>query len=879
MEITAIRFRWRLIQDDNILVDQASQSARLFAQIFAQLEDANNIHVVSNGQRLSTRIVLPRLQLEFGLTHQGQHIRSRQYRGMILDLDQSIGTLVGLQSVLVLRCMRQAQDRLMLIPVPRSHGSLEIHYTNCIHTRHTKVEISKREAYKVYAYSLDSTLGRIVDQGNLHSKLLLAYLHALTSHCLPDSFTGYTGTESALRILGSAAVRSFHDVGSTDVSLLEQIAALSPVRSFYPKHLMDMQDVQWDSQLPTLSQHHRFRLEAQNIVREAQKMCLFEPSINLDISDWVCSNNHLEHRELIRSSTYRTYTFGAEEFSQDFDIEYPSRDVCTDLSRGHRAFRAATLILRDDTALSSTVKNLKEWLVSKHFGHKTIMGYKSNFEISSLKFDSRWIENHSDILTESWCDLHKGLSSLNGHHNKFFIATWLATMAFAPTADMIVIETLAAIHGSQNLRSIEPPPAICFDLSRGERFVQSTIRAIIDGFTKKFCLSSESRMPKQDQETCHQHRKRIFDLFSVRRRDAVQAYIVTLQAQWPCAIPTIPTKADIDEYINVRETVAEVMRIFKQWFDNRSLLAYVQEIATAVHGLTVVDIPNPIIVFSPILKKEIPDSAHRLLRTESMFENSVPITQQISTSTEAPKVLVEQRPQSASEVTMVDRLQDLCNKLQRQSGSKCEKDYVDNLIASCTSLKFHEANVNSSYIVNTAATVDLLSDHLIACKQNLDKMDVILSKTLSSGISHGCSISMFAQHSPRVSSTLWLSQLCQDRFDVLSEPWKRAIVQYGLAITRFHRAQRLVALSDKSVELLEELRHVGHTNWDPLHFPETLLLEVESKIMLRPEQEYIASQMRNPKNGQNVVVQLLMGAGKSSTIVPAVAANLANGRL
>jgi hypothetical protein len=134
------------------------------------------------------------------------------------------------------------------------------------------------------------------------------------------------------------------------------------------------------------------------------------------------------------------------------------------------------------------------------------------------------------------------------------------------------------------------------------------------------------------------------------------------------------------------------------------------------------------------------------------------------------------------------------------------------------------------------------------------------------------------QHSPRISPILWLAQLHCDNFNVLSKHWKLVIIEYGLAITQVHRAQRLLAVSGKPVDLAEELRHVGHSNWNPEEFPEMLLLEAESGITIRREQEFIASQMRNPKDGKNIVLQLLMGGGKSSTIVPVLAINFTNKR-
>lgn len=132
---------------------------------------------------------------------------------------------------------------------------------------------------------------------------------------------------------------------------------------------------------------------------------------------------------------------------------------------------------------------------------------------------------------------------------------------------------------------------------------------------------------------------------------------------------------------------------------------------------------------------------------------------------------------------------------------------------------------------------------------------------------------MLKKRLPGSRPAFWLSQLHRDRFELLPEDWKEVVIEYSLAITNMQRAQRLVRLSSKPVELMEELQHVGHSNWNVRQFPETLLLEAESGILVRKEQEYIASQMRSPENGQNVVLQLLMGGGKSTTIVPILSAH------
>ena len=97
------------------------------------------------------------------------------------------------------------------------------------------------------------------------------------------------------------------------------------------------------------------------------------------------------------------------------------------------------------------------------------------------------------------------------------------------------------------------------------------------------------------------------------------------------------------------------------------------------------------------------------------------------------------------------------------------------------------------------------------------------------------------------------------------------MIEFGLAITTLHKAQRLVALLDNPVGFNEEFQHVGHTNWDPYEFPEILLLEAENGILVRKVQADIAAHMMQPPDAQNTVMQLNMGEGKSTIIVPMVA--------
>ncbi|KAF2194376.1 hypothetical protein K469DRAFT_725755 [Zopfia rhizophila CBS 207.26] len=68
-------------------------------------------------------------------------------------------------------------------------------------------------------------------------------------------------------------------------------------------------------------------------------------------------------------------------------------------------------------------------------------------------------------------------------------------------------------------------------------------------------------------------------------------------------------------------------------------------------------------------------------------------------------------------------------------------------------------------------------------------------------------------------------------------PSGRAVLaNHGLAFTELQRAEGFLSLSDP-VDLTNELLNVVHRNWYPYEFPEYLLLEAESGILIREVQE------------------------------------------
>lgn len=98
---------------------------------------------------------------------------------------------------------------------------------------------------------------------------------------------------------------------------------------------------------------------------------------------------------------------------------------------------------------------------------------------------------------------------------------------------------------------------------------------------------------------------------------------------------------------------------------------------------------------------------------------------------------------------------------------------------------------------------------------------------------------------------------------------KEALVSLGLAVTKLQQMLRIQDAQKrcKAQQLREEWANCGHTNWDPIDYTDWLLLEIDGDIMIREEQVQVALATIAPASGENSVLQLLMGKGKTSCIL------------
>lgn len=865
------------------MVGLQSPTAKAITEIFKPLTSADRIHCILQPSDRSLRIDIPVLRLGFSLARGDTILRSKEYRSMAVDEEQELGTLVGFKNKLLLKAKNG--DRLFLL----AEGKVIISKQGA----HVNVSVSSIDATTaIHAIRIDRLLHRLVDNGDLGCKFYTAYLHALTSFCLPDPFTYNTGTEQALNILNSSAVRSFERLSQANVNMLSSVAGLCPGRTYYPADRKVMQSVKWHGKLGFLAQHPRLRTSVQAIFDQAKQAEFYysECENKLRFPALQQVDQHLQQRDNIRASTFRVPGYGAEDFTMNYDRDYESRDFEKSL-RGKNAALMSGLMIRNDVAPQWPALNLSRFW-AELYELQVIHGRDTAVEQRRYRYDGALVQDSEfDFVLKNFPVHHSKLAACQLPEERYSVAIWLATLAFAKNADMEIIQVLAMLCKCPDLLQYRVPSATVFDLKKGKNCTLALLKGIIEKHALPFEVCPEAALPRQENEYLKPYNARRHAAWREAQSNAVILLAAALEVQWPRPNPIKPVIGGVAERINIASAMRAVEAKFQLWYNNGLLYKYLENTLRSLDYLRARAVRLP--------------SLERALAPERLSPLGHYTMEDIF-STPAPVALSRQSRPGLSEYTSAvaqessgmqqPRLEYLLQALDQTIGrSKYETSYTSDLRSSLGALlaQDHDHRVHRSFNSKVLKTYrDQCEDYVGVLYQRM--VDAINSLPNSTG-------ERTLQHWPRISPMLLLQQLAHGRTCELSNAWKTRIVDYGIALTALQRAERLLDLqqtiekdthislqmrnkhwepedhSMPPLDLINELRNMGHTNWSPHKYPEYLLMEIESGIMIREVQQQIASEMRHPSTGGNAVMQLNMGEGKSTVIIPMVAAALADG--
>ncbi|KAH8676420.1 hypothetical protein BGZ60DRAFT_562097 [Tricladium varicosporioides] len=832
------------------LIDVRSHTAKTIAQILSPLEYATNIQIIMNRKTGALEVHLPRLKLDFFLKDQQHMLESKQFRGMVVDERQSFGAFTGLVNKLVLREIERP-SRIVIVPYGR------VSFTRKGHHVQVMIDTAPATYVTYHSYSIDSQLGRLVDSGSLQSRLFKLYLHATTSHCLIDQLTGKTGTEEALYGLAGKATRSFVKLEPIDIELLKMLAQLTPRRQFYPEHLQVMQQVDWEA-LPPLSQHYDFRKQVELIFDQARSFQVFqERPVQLPTLD-SRGNQFLLERAAIRDSRFRVSDFGAEDFTIDYDAVYISRDQIIDSTREIRTCNIARLVSDWSTNLTICPKLLCE-----------IESWGEAIQGPSLKdglvigFDLLWLDEPAKYLPNYWCTLHAFLSKSVVGRDKYKIMVFLSTLSYSPHAKQELIQTLLAFATIPGLRSMQLPASPVFHLAEGYQPVRQELTSLMEQYVRPFYECPERHLPTLPSEESYVADERRREQHQIAKERQIKEFIEELVVQWRNMNISTPTRVSYSTYILVDEAAENARIRFQSWNRNAQFRKFIHQVQLILKDTPPSSQPFQDYSFSLPVDRYIPKQGY--LSFSDLIGNPAP-----SLPTAERRTFGEWIIRQGRKSTDQSKLEEILDHAMSSSTSAHERQYAKGLWKSFQAL---QRDVTTEPRLPSDLTTLLKSNRKRAQEYMIAVYQMICSQ-LQTGL---CHLALTAQMVPRTSPISILAYLARDKVSLLSEDWKRTLIDYGLSITALQQIERLLASVGNMVELLSELENPGHQDWDPIQHPEWLLLEIESNILIRQEQAQISREMILPLSGQNSVMQLNMGLGKSSVIVPIVATTLADG--
>lgn len=842
-----------LVKGPTQLVDIRSPLAQTISEILSPLESKGNIHIMFNG--MVVEIHLPRFNLDFVLQREGSSLESKQFRGMVVDSCQSFGSLSGLSSKLVLREIK-GSSRIVLVPDGRvSFESIGDHLGVFIETGDLKL-------VRYHQFQIDTQLGRLVDNGSLLSRLFKIYLHALTSYCLPDSLTGRTGTEEALHGLSAASTQSFLELRLREVDILELIAELTPLRVWYPKHLNVMQDVKW-STLSPLSQHEGFCRAVESIMSRARSLRLFHDS-ETDIPKHNTRGfPHLHDRASIRNSSFRVYDYGAEAFSTNYDTIYQARDQ---IRNSARELQACTMSNMVDT-WSPNIKVAGDLLNEMESWCSSIDGIAEVVD-TDLGFNQEWLDPPSSFLPHRWCTLHSLLSTCDRQKDKYRIMFFLATLAYSKYARPKLVQALLAFATVDELHVFPVPQFARFDIAIGYQPDKTRLTQLVASHFISFQESPESRLPRLPQEREKIARKRREAIFGAKKVKLVKEWVDHMVHQWPATHVVAPDNPENKTYIEAADAIPDIREVFQSWHRNMHFKTYVSGIQMTMDIQP--DFQTPLCYSVPQTQDQYSRKKTHI-KFEDLLSKPAPIVSQSLNSVTRLNLPVIRAAISGRKGT---KLEDLLANLSAISKGGYEKSYITDLQSSYDALNLiTTANLR----VSPRKIKATLEAHLEHCRGNVRDLYQTFCFHLQPPSTLAWDFARRLWMMPRLSPSIILSHLARYKSTNLSVEWSTAILGYGLAIADLQQAERLVVCSESTADLLSELLNPGHVNWNPMEHPDWLLLELENGILIREEQAQIAKQMISPSSGSNSLMQLNMGLGKSSVIVPIVATALADG--
>ncbi|KAE9391905.1 hypothetical protein BT96DRAFT_1059147 [Gymnopus androsaceus JB14] len=850
-----------------------SNGARMVSATLAPFESSQFLTVTCEADLdpSTLSVDLPRYRLSF-FRNGNDQLQCVNFPGMIIDHeDQSIGAFVGLENRLVLKGDDTAPagvHRKVLVPF----GEVRV---SPYEENHVKVSIETKEDRDVRCakYTVNSSLGCLTGNLSLKSRLYQIYLQALTSHCLPDPLTKHTGTEEALLEFNSAACLSFRELGEEEMGFLIKIAKLTPNRFGTPQHNPKAQSVTWTN-LPPLSHHCGFAVRAAEVMVAVKRLQVFaEPdhATKEDKKNTLPAGNSL----LDARSTLRTSMF------YPTDIKSPKRDVSQD-----QVYSSRDADLIREKLVCSVASNI-------HSGHSCLLLPKTP-SLPQL-FQSKWtkvrapLENFRLSYNRSWLNVNmseiwlsvfekcRSLTSKEAKKSQLLFS--LSAMVFKnEDYAKFVPAIIVAFSDNRLLRPTLPVASgHYFDFSSGTApTLEKILVKVKDG-----ALPGERtalwEIPMNHLETDEEFRRRRDSQYKRRVKQASLRFANFFFERWNLWMQGtqtlgFPNVEDKNLFRNA-EVLEKVSQYFRHCNQNRLLLKHAQGVQEVLDENFQDAVSWDVIEYSfdPCLVPSKPSDSFGAL--SPLLERVAPaITRRDEQLWPGECVEEFRAPAESSQST---KLSGLLAEMKR-STIRIRQRYAEDLHESMRKL-------NSLPSLPSGPTIPFgieeLDQHRTVCQDRLaTSLEAIEAALAPISVSENAIAS--AGLWPRITLRALLRRLAYPVNATLSPEWREVLLYLARDILEYQRSVRLLAYAqqNKREDFFREVdTHIYDVDSITAN-PDWTLIQIEGNFLARPLQIKVAQEMITPSSNANTVLQLNMGEGKTSAIVPMAAASLADAK-
>jgi hypothetical protein len=718
-----------------------------------------------------------------------------------------------------------------------------------------------------------------------------AFWHASTSHFLPDGLTGRTGLEEAIYYLQLGSHQPWAPLPVTVVDILVTIANLSPQRVYYPTSMRCMETTNWNPEITTTVQDDRLRRLVEKIFGRLKELSLFASISSVgSLPSCPSGDTHLEDRAIARSYV--------NDSSKNEVETYQSRDLRVRSNERQRVACVSKNLFTWPSKIDTTDHLAK--ILQNHpiigGGTRPLDSFKQLSDLLSIDLVIEW-----GAIAQACLD-----STIADRYRLMFLLSPIALASKdVDTTHLIQVLVAFAVLPDFQDKGLQPPPHPSYAHFRYKQTPNVKILMEIMKNAKVPYRSSEQFMSRQAGQ---------FFLAKLNHEKAASACLEefsrSIMKQWPKRLQ-LQLEWTSDPPVHLLDH-GEALRIitneYTRLMQNFEFSEYLDKVQLVLHRHSVGDSGNPLAhqnntetfssqlpiaclrtypirfrggempTLTDLLQKATPSvadphrsltangaiySGHASLALRTLTNGLTQISTQPTrpfTGMMGPKAV---RGTVNKPAVHVKELGDIMSAYRR-SASSVKKRYGKELEDSIAALVEHMSTPKQTIGVFNATQ---LSNQIVA--SNAGFRDTI--ERIRDSLQHGDNRARWLRHAgwPRLTAVTLLTELRSTSNVRFGKNTKDMLVNLGLAATQYQRFLRIhdALSSNRQQQLSDEKANPGHKNWKPEDNVDWLLLEIDSDLLLRPEQVDVAKATISPSSGENSVLQLLMGKGKTSCIM------------